>query len=122
MTPAGARCGFPVDGRTASAIDPIGSDPSSAVGTGVIHETTDDRCPAGFVVVDVGLVADDHFVATLTVCQQARQVAHRPARHEDGGLFADALRGSTLELVDGGVVAEDVVAYLGGGHRGAHGR
>ena len=33
MTPAGARCGFPVDGRTASAIPPIGSEPSGAVGT-----------------------------------------------------------------------------------------
>ena len=49
-------------------------------------------------------------------------VAHGPRGHEQRGLLADYLRGATLQPVDRGVLAIDVVAYLGLEHGAAHGR
>ena len=43
-----------------------------------------------------------------------------PLAHEQAGLLAEQLGGPLLERVDGRVVAEDVVADLGLGHRPAH--
>ena len=50
------------------------------------------------------------------------EVAHRPGGDEQAGLLAEQLGGALLEGVDRGVVAEDVVADLGVGHRPAHRR
>ena len=50
------------------------------------------------------------------------EVAHRPGGDEQAGLLAEQLGGAFLEGVDGRVVAEDVVADLGLGHRPAHRR
>ena len=50
------------------------------------------------------------------------EVAHRAGGDEQAGLLAEQLRGAFLEGVDRRVVAEDVVADLGVGHRAAHGR
>ena len=44
-----------------------------------------------------------------------------PGRDEEPGLLAEELGGARLEGVDRGVVAEHVVAELGGGHRATHG-
>ena len=44
-----------------------------------------------------------------------------PLRDEQAGLLAEQLGGALLERDDGRVVAEDVVADLGLGHRAAHG-
>ena len=43
-----------------------------------------------------------------------------PEATNSAGLLAEQLRGALLERVDGRVVAEDVVADLGRGHRAAH--
>jgi hypothetical protein len=53
---------------------------------------------------------------------QAAQVALRARGHEERGFLAQHLRDARLQGVDGGVVGEDVVAHLGGGHGRAHGR
>ena len=48
------------------------------------------------------------------------EVAHRAAGDEQPGVLAEEVRGAFLEGDDGRVVAEDVVADLGRGHRPAH--
>ena len=45
-----------------------------------------------------------------------------PLATKSAGLLAEQLRGALLEGVDGGIVAEDVVADLGLVHRPAHRR
>ena len=52
---------------------------------------------------------------------QADLVAHGPAGDEQRGRLAEQLGREALERVDRGVLAEHVVAHLGGGHRLAHG-
>ena len=48
-------------------------------------------------------------------------VAHGAGGDEEGGFFAEEFGGGKLELGDGGVIAEDVVADRGFGHGFAHG-
>ena len=48
------------------------------------------------------------------------EVAHRAAGDEQAGLLAGQLGGALLERDDRRVVAEDVVADLGVGHRATH--
>ena len=88
---------------------------------GMVDEAAKDRGAAGLVVVDVRLVADDHLAPARAMRQQAGEVAHRPARHEDRRVLAHALRGAAFELVDRRVVPEHVVADVGRRHRRAHG-
>ena len=77
-------------------------------------------CTSALVHVGVGVVADDVLVAPLAVRQQPAQVRLGAARHIQGRRLAEQVGGVALELIDGGVVAPDVVADLGRGHRGTH--
>ena len=56
----------------------------------------------------------------LAVDADADLVAHRAGGDEQGRLLAEQLGDSLFQLANGGVFAEDVVAHLGGGHRGPH--
>ena len=80
----------------------------------------DDRVTGRLVPDDVALGAGDHLAAARHVGHQRHEVAHRPRRDEQAGLLAEQLRRPLLERVDRRVLAEDVVADLGGGHRAAH--
>ena len=83
----------------------------------------DDHRMAGRLVDDeVVLAAGDRLLAAREVGHLGDEVAHRAAGHEQAGFLAEQLRGAFLEGVDRRVVAEDVVADLGVGHRPAHGR
>ena len=78
--------------------------------------------PAASSIDDVVLGAGDDLLAAAEVGHLRDEIAHRAAGDEQPGLLAEQLRGALLEGDDGRVVAEDVVADLGLGHRPAHRR
>ena len=80
----------------------------------------DDRVTGRLVDDQVVLAPGDRLLATGEVGHLGDEVAHRAARHEQPGLLAEQLGRALLEGVDRRVVAEDVVADLGIGHRPAH--
>ena len=82
----------------------------------------DDRVAGGLVDDDVVLAAGDGLLAALEMGELRDEVAHRPRGDEEARFLAEQLGGAFLERVDGRVVAEDVVADLGLGHRPAHRR
>ena len=71
-------------------------------------------------MVDVCFVTNDDLSPARTMGEQTGEVAHRAARDEDRGLLPDALSGPALELVDGWIIAEDIVSHGGGAHRSPH--
>ena len=75
---------------------------------------------AGLVAPAVRAVADDHLVAGLGMGAQRDLVRHRAARHEQRGLEAEQLGDALLEPTDRRILAVDVVADLGIGHRVPH--
>ena len=74
----------------------------------------------GLVHDDVRLPARDRLHAPLEVGQLRHEIALGPARDEERGFLAEQLGGPLLQGVDGGIVAQDVVAHLGLGHRATH--
>ncbi len=79
-----------------------------------------DRMAGRLVPDDVALGAGDDLAAARHVGHQGHEVAHRPGRHEEARFLAEELGGPFLERVDRRILAEDVVAELGRGHRAAH--
>ncbi len=75
-----------------------------------------------FVAQDVAIGFAQEFVAGLAVHTQAELVAHRAGGNVESRFFAQHLGDPLLESPHGGVVAEHVVADVGGGHGGAHAR
>jgi hypothetical protein len=57
---------------------------------------------------------------TPDVQPETDRVAHRARGQEHRGGLAEQLRDPLAQRVDGGVLAELLVAYLGGCHRRAH--
>ena len=82
----------------------------------------DDRVAGRLVDDHVVLAAGDRLLAAREVGHLGDEVAHRPRGDEQAGFLAEQLGGAFLEGVDRRVVAEDVVADLGLGHRPAHRR
>jgi hypothetical protein len=78
------------------------------------------RGASGLQTIGVRLLADDVLVAASAVRHHADQVRLRPRRQEHGGLEAEQRRDLGFERVDGGIVAEDVVADERLRHRRAH--
>jgi len=76
---------------------------------------------AALAEADVAGVAEQD-LAVLGVDHDGQQVAHGPRGDEERGLLADGPGGEFLELADGGVLAEDVVADRRAAHGPAHGR
>ena len=66
-------------------------------------------------------VAATRWPIPVHVQPHADLVGHRAGRHVERGLLAGDLGGALLQPVDGGIVAEPVVADLRVGHRLAHG-
>jgi hypothetical protein len=77
---------------------------------------------AAFPAIGVRHLADDVLVAAAAVAHDADEVALRAAGDEERRLLAEQRGDPLLQRVDGRVVAEHVVADLGGGHRGTHRR
>ena len=82
----------------------------------------DDRVTGRLVDDHVVLATGDGLLAAGEVGHLGDEVAHRPAGDEQAGFLAEQLGGALLERDDRRVVAEDVVAELGLGHRAAHRR
>ena len=80
------------------------------------------RVAALLVVVDVAAFLADQFVAGPAMRTDGDQIRHRPAGHEQRRLLAQPLGNDPLQAEDRGVVAQNVVAHLGGRHRRAHRR
>ena len=70
--------------------------------------------------IDVGLIAEDHFIAATAVAKYGGEISHGAAGHEQGGLLSEQFCCQCLEPVDGWVFAVDVVADGRGGHRLSH--
>ena len=66
------------------------------------------------------MLVEDHLLAVARAHHDRDQVAQRPRREEDRGLLAQELGGHRLEQVDGGVLAEHVVADRRLRHEAAH--
>ena len=110
--------------RVAEGVAELGEVPG-AVGAlrHLLDRRADDYGMAGLLVRDdVGGCAGDRLLAAAKMPELSHEVAHGPARHEQGRFLAEQLRGPLFEGVDGGVVAEDVVAELGIMHGPAHRR
>ena len=73
-----------------------------------------------FVPEHVGLVAHDDLVAPVAVGQSGDEVAHGAAGGQQAGFLAQHGGGPLLQLINGRVLAENVVAHLGLGHGPAH--
>ena len=69
---------------------------------------------------DVALVPGDRLLAAREVGHLGHEVAHRARGHEQPSFLAQELGRALLEGMNGGIVAEDVVADLGLGHRPPH--
>ena len=96
--------------------------PVGALGQRAHRRPYDDGMAGRLVHDEVAGGRRDHLLAAGEVGQLGDQVAHRARCHEEPGLHAEQLGGAILEGVDRGVVAEDVIAHLGGGHGAAHRR
>ena len=72
------------------------------------------------VLNDVATLFDQHLLAGDGEDADRDLVAHDPGGDPQGGLEAEHLRGHVLEAVDAGVLAVDVVADVGFGHRPPH--
>jgi hypothetical protein len=79
------------------------------------------RRPARLVAVGMRLLAHDDFLAALAMRHHRGEVRLRAGGKEEPRLHAEALGGDLVQAIDGGIVAEDVVADLGLGHGAAHG-
>src|SRR5262249_52493556 len=79
-----------------------------------------NRRPARLGIVDVATRAAEQLVARLGMDANGDGVRHGSRRHEQGGLLAQQSGHALLQPVDRRVLAEDVVADLGGGHRCSH--
>ena len=66
------------------------------------------------------LCFDQHLIASLGVAHHRDQVGHRAARDKQPALLPQHLRRKGLKLTDRRIFAEDIVPYLGAGHRLAH--
>ena len=73
-----------------------------------------------FVVKDMGLVSEDHFVAPVAMNQLAYQVGHGAAGHQQGSRFVGQVGRHLLQPFDGGVFTVDVVADFSFGHGFSH--
>ena len=80
------------------------------IGERMIRDAAEHRCAAGFVVINVALIAHQDLVAAAAVGQHATQVAHGAARHKQGGFFAYFGGSQLFEGIDGRIVAIHVVA------------
>ena len=70
---------------------------------------------------DVRVLLGDQLVAGLAEHTERDLIRHRRGRHEDRVLLSQRLCGAALELVDGRVLAQLLVADLGARDRLAHG-
>src|SRR5439155_2449304 len=77
----------------------------------------DDGVTGRFVADDMALRPRDDLAAAWDMGHQRDEVAHRPGRDEQAGFLAEELGRSLLEGVDRRVLAPDVIADLGSGHR-----
>ena len=84
-----------------------------------LHTAVDGR-GRGFVAVHVRAVGAQHFGARRGEHADRELVRHRPRRHVQRRLLAEQRCRERLQAIDGGVLAVDVVADLGVGHRAAH--
>ena len=92
------------------------------VGDRLRLHAAEHRAAARLVAIGVRALADQVLVAALAMAHQRREVALRARRHEQRRLLAEHRGDALLQRVDGGVVAEHVVAQRRGHHRVAHRR
>ena len=80
------------------------------------------RGTAALVLVGVGLLTHQVFVAAAAMRHQRGQIALRAAGEEQGTLESETFGDQRLQAIDGGIVAIDIVAHFRRRHGGAHSR
>ncbi len=66
------------------------------------------------------LLADDVLIAALAVAQQRHQVGLGAGREEQRSRFTAQARRFSLQRIDGGIIAIDIIAGFGRHHRIQH--
>ena len=99
-----------------------GKRPIRSVGKGVRMDPAQGCDPPRLIQEDVGPVAHDDLLPPGAVGEKAGEVRHGPAGDKQGCLFSHHGGGQFLELVDGGILAENIVPELGVHHCLFHGK
>jgi hypothetical protein len=88
---------------------------------GVVDRAHDGARTALLVHEHVVLIAKNHGVtASRAMSSRGKEVAHRPARYEKPRFFPEELGHSPFELIDRGILAENVIPNLRLCHRLTH--
>ena len=98
----------------------IGRDPAAIARQRMRDEPGVHRGASGFEHEHVRPLLGDQLAAPLRLAEERDLVRHRRGRQEERLLLAEEVRRAALELVDGRVLAELLVAHVGGRHRRAH--
>ena len=98
----------------------IGRDPAAIARQRMRDETGVHRRASGFEHEHVRPLLGDQLAAPLRLAEERDLVRHRRGREEERLLLAEEVCRPALELVDGRVLAELLVAHVGGRHRRAH--
>jgi hypothetical protein len=72
------------------------------------------------IIENVGAGFGNDFLSGLGERTDGHLVAHGAGRQEERGFAPESFGSATLEQVDGGVLAIDIVANFSGGHGGTH--
>ena len=107
--------------RADCGLDGLGLDGAVRFGgDGLQRDAAEDGGAGGFAGEDVVALGDDDFFAAGAVRQAGGEVGLRARRQEQCAFLAKAFGGFLFKGVDGRVIAVDVVADLGLGHRASH--
>jgi hypothetical protein len=89
---------------------------------GLRLDTAEHGGSALLIFIGVRFLPDQIFIASPAVRHQRGQIALGAGGEEQRPLVSKPLGHPGFEAIDGRVVSVHVIAHLGGGHRGAHGR
>jgi hypothetical protein len=82
-----------------------------------------ENCSAPLLVlVRVGILAHQKFIAASAMSHQGRQIALRAGREEQRTRKPEALGDHRLQAIDGRIVSVHIIAHFGGRHGRPHAR
>ena len=76
------------------------------------HQARESRRTTRFVIIDMGFIMEEDFVAGLGVDAEGELIGHRARRGEEGGFLAEEGGDPSFQLMDRGIIPEDIIADL----------